>query len=56
MCNLFVCSAHKQVHPYSSQSKVRLSATEGPASFTLSSIPPRGLPDGLFNQYLILTG
>ena len=41
-----VCSVHKQVHPYkhSSQSKARLlTATEEPASVTLSSIPARGL-------------
>ena len=48
--SIYVCVFFPQAgHPYSSQSKVHLSAAEGPASFTLSSIPARGLPGGLFN-------
>ena len=44
-----VYSAHRQVLPYSSRSKARLlTATQGLPSFTLSSIPTRGLPGGLF--------
>ena len=43
-----VISAHRQVLPYSSQSKACLLTTkEGPRSFTLSSIPTQVLPGGL---------
>ena len=44
-----VWSAHGQVLPYGSRSKARLlTATWELPSFTLSSIPARGLPGGLF--------
>ena len=49
MCGLCVCSAHKQVVPYSCRTKARvLTATQGLPSVTLSSVPARSLPGDIF--------
>ena len=49
MCNLCLCSAHKQVVPYSCRTKARvLNATQELPSFTLSSITARSLPGDIF--------
>ena len=48
-----VYSAHRQVLPYSSRSKVSLlTATYGLPFFTRSSIPTRSLPGGIFPIFL----
>ena len=49
MCNLCVCSAHKQVVPYSCRTMAHvLTATQGLPPFTLPSVPARSLPGDLF--------